>query len=193
LEKSERHVQLFKFTCGPYTISLADSLPPMYYSYCRHARLVDTFEMEGAFSALCYLAVARGHGWPFLIVAQRYSPGPQSGFYPGVLFIPETHLLLLGAGERLLAYTLDQPARLWVCELSGGFWQWERSQDRVVMSSENELAVWDINGRKRWDFAVEPPWHYAIEGDTIHVSMGDKQIALHCERGIVIESTAVQS
>ncbi|MGH2510226.1 MAG: hypothetical protein ACRDHZ_22855, partial [Ktedonobacteraceae bacterium] len=91
-------MQLFKFTCGPYTISLADSLPPMHYSYCQRAQLVETFELEGSFGPLCYLTVAHGHGWPFLIVAQRYSPGPQSGFYPGVLFAPETSLLLLGAG-----------------------------------------------------------------------------------------------
>lgn len=185
-------MQLFQFTCGPYTISLADSLPPMYYSYCQRAQLVDTFELEGSTGALCYLAVTRGHGWPFLIVAQHYSPGPQSGFYPGLLFVPETNLLLLGAGERLLAYLLDEPRRLWKGELPGGFMHWERSQDSIVMSSENRLAIWDIHGQKRWDYAVEPPWQYAIQGDTIHVYTGDKQTALHCERGVVIESTAVQ-
>lgn len=186
-------MQLFKFTCGPYTISLADSLPPKYYSYCQRAQLVDAFEIEGSFSSLCYLTVTRGHGWPFLIVAQCYSPGPQSGFYPGVLFVPETGLLLLGAGERLLAYSLDVPSKLWECDLSGGFWQWERSQDRIIMSSENELAVWDIHGQKRWDFAVAPPWQYTIQDDTIYVYMDDKQTALHCERGIVIEGTAIQN
>ncbi|MEO7021276.1 MAG: hypothetical protein ABI234_14055 [Ktedonobacteraceae bacterium] len=186
-------MQLFKFTCGPYTISLADSLPPMHYSYCRRAQLVETFELEGSSSPLCYLTVARGHGWPFLIVAQRYSPGPQSGFYPGVLFAPETSLLLLGAGERLLAYTLDSPTKLWEYHLSSGFSQWERSQDCIIMSSEHELAVWNIHGQKHWDFAVSPPWQYAIQGDTIHVYMGNTQTALHCERGMVIEGTAVQS
>lgn len=186
-------MQQFKFTCGAYTMSLADSLPPMYYSYCQCAQLVDTFEIEGSYSSLCYLSVARGHGWPFLIVAQRYSPGTQSGFYPGILFLPETNLLLLGAGERLLAYVLDEPGRLWEYELPGGFWQWERSQDRVIMSSENELAVWDIYGQKRWNFMLEPPWQYALEDDMIYVYMGDRQTTLHCEHGIVIESTAVQN
>lgn len=185
-------MQLFRFTSGPYTISVADSLPPMYYSYCQSAQLVDAFELEGVHQPLCYLSVTRGHGWPFLIVAQRYSPGPQSGFYPGVLFVPETHLLLLGAGERLLAYALDEPVRLWECLLPGGFWQWERSLESIIMSSENRLAIWDIHGQKRWDYHVEPPWQYALDGDTIHVYMGDKQTALHCERGIVIESTAIK-
>lgn len=186
-------MQLFRFTCGPYTVSLGDNLPPMYYSYCRSARFVDVFELEGSYSALCYLAVTRGHGWPFLVVAQRYSPGPQSGFYPGVLFVPETDLLFLGAGERLLAYSLAEPARLWECGLTGGFWQWERSQECIIMSSENKLEIWDIHGQKRWDFSVEPPWQYTLDGDTIQVSMGDKHIALHCERGVVIESTAIRS
>ncbi len=186
-------MQQFRFTCGPYTISMADSLPPKYYSSCQRAQLVDAFELEGAFSSLCYLEVTRGHGWPFLIVAQRYSPGASSGFYPGVLLIPETDLLLLGAGERLLAYDMAGPQRLWERHLPGGFWHWERSQDRIILSSENELAVWDIHGQKLWDFPLEPPWQYAVERDTIHVYMGDRQTALHCEQGIVIESTAIQS
>lgn len=185
-------MQLFKFTYGPYTVSLGDSLPPMFYSYCQQARLVDTFELEGSYSALCYLAVARGHTWPYLIVAQRYSPGPQSGFHPGVLFVPETQVLLLGAGERVLAYTLDEPTRLWEYGLSGGFWQWERARESIILSSENKLAIWDIHARKRWDFTVEPPWQYTLDGDTLQVAQGGQQIALHCERGIVIESTAVR-
>lgn len=187
-------MQQFRFTCGAYTISLADSLPPTYYSACQRAQLVDTFELEGAYSSLCYLAVARGHDcWPFLIVAQRYSPGASSGFFPGALLIPETELLLLGAGERLLAYRLDEPQRLWEHHLPGGFWQWERSQDRVILSSENVLAVWDIHGQKRWDIPLEPPWNYAVEQEIIHVYMGDRQTAVHCEQGIIIEGTTVQS
>lgn len=185
-------MQFFKCTCGPYTVSLGDTLPPMYYSYCRHAQLVDTFELDGSFSALCYLAVARGRNWPFLIVAQRYSPGPQSGFYPGVLLVPETNLLFLGAGERVLAYTLAKPARLWEHGLTGGFCHWEQVQESVILSSENNLAIWDVQGHKRWDFSVEPPWQYTLDGDTIRVILGDKHIALHCERGVVIESTAIR-
>jgi hypothetical protein len=184
---------MFRFSCGAYTISLADSLPPKYYSYCQHARLVDTIELEGAFGSLCYLAVARGFEYPTLIVAQRYSPGPQSGFYPGVLYIPETDLLLLGAGERILAYTLDPARKLWQYNLVSGFQHWERWQDRIIMASENELAVFDIHGLKRWDFTVEPPWNYTLEGDTLHVYMNGKQTALHCERGIVIEGSMVES
>jgi hypothetical protein len=110
-----------------------------------------------------------------------------------VLFVPETQVLFLGAGERLLAYTLAEPARLWEDGLSGGFWQWERAQESIILSSENKLAIWDIHGRKRWDFAVEPPWQYTLAGDILQVVLGEQQIALHCERGIVIESTAVRS
>lgn len=185
-------MQLFKFTCGPYTVSLADALPPLYYSYCRRAQLVDTYEIEGSYSALCYLSVARGHDWPFLIVAQRYIPGPQSGFYPGILLVPETDLLLLGAGERLLAYSLADPYKLWEEELPGGFLQWERSKESIIMSSENKLAIWDIAGEKRGEFAVEPPWQYTVVEGTIHICVGEKQIALHCEHGMVVESTTAQ-
>jgi hypothetical protein len=183
---------MFRFTCGPYTISLADSLPPTYYSYSQRARLVETFELEGELGSLCYLSVARGHHWPFLMVAQRYNPGPQSGFYPGVLYIPETQILFLGTGSRLLAYTLEQPARIWENHLTGGFWQWERLHDRVIMSCENGLVVWDTDAQKRWTYFVEPPWHYSVDGDIISVHFDGRQTELNCERGVVIEGTTVQ-
>lgn len=61
------------------------------------------------------------------------------------------------------------------------------------MSSENELAVWDIYGQKRWEYFVEPPWKYTIEDDIVFVHIDGKQTALNCEHGVVIEGTTVQS
>ncbi|HET6252313.1 MAG TPA: hypothetical protein VFE47_31795 [Tepidisphaeraceae bacterium] len=46
-----------------------------------------------------------------MIVGQRFNPS--GGFNPGVLLVPETKILFVGAGERILAYQLDGPSRLW--------------------------------------------------------------------------------
>src|SRR5262249_43069891 len=54
----------------------------------------------------------RGNEWPFLVVTQPYAPAGESGFHLGLVVVPETHRLFLGAGCRLLAYDLSAPARL---------------------------------------------------------------------------------
>ena len=79
------------------------------------------------------------------------------GFDPGLLLVPETGVLFLGAGERLLAYGLDQPRRLWEDTAEVGFWGWGRFGETVLMSAELELAAWDTSGRKLWTTSVEPP------------------------------------
>ena len=45
-------------------------------------------------------------------MAQRYTPAGY-GFNPGILVIAETNVAFVGAGERLLAYDLLAPKRLW--------------------------------------------------------------------------------
>jgi hypothetical protein len=64
--------------------------------------------------------------WPALVVAQRFEPGPEAGFNPGLLLVPDSAVLFLGAGARLLAYDLRVPRRLWEDEADTGFWGWRR-------------------------------------------------------------------
>jgi hypothetical protein len=88
-----------------------------------------------------YLAVSQSHQWPFLIVTQHYAPGPDAGFYPGVLLLPETSLLFVGAGERLLAYRLDQQALLWEDRADTGFWGWEKYKDVLLCKFGNSVSA----------------------------------------------------
>jgi hypothetical protein len=81
--------------------------------------------------------------------------------------IPETHLLFIGAGTRLLAYDLRGPRRLWQDEADTGFWFWQRHGEVIVMSAELELAAWDTQGRKLWTTFVEPPWSYEVRGSDL--------------------------
>jgi hypothetical protein len=116
--------------------------------------------------------VRRGSdSWPFLCVAQHYAPGRWAGSHPGLLLVAETSILFIGAGERLLAYDLHGPVRLWEDRADTGFHEWQRHDDMVVMSAELELAAWDIRGVKRWSRFVEPPWEYQVEGGVVHLDV----------------------
>ncbi|GGJ87492.1 hypothetical protein [Deinococcus aquiradiocola] len=111
--------------------------------------------------------------WPALLVTQRFSPDV-GGFDPGVLIVPETGVVLVGAGERLLAYRLDDPpVRLWEDTASVGFWWWDRQGDTVLMAAELEFAAWDLHGRKRWSMFVEPPWSYSVHDGVILLDVMD--------------------
>jgi hypothetical protein len=106
-----------------------------------------------------------------LIVTQRYQPAG-SGFTPGVLIVPDTGLILIGAGCRLLAYSSsdDRWTRLWV-DTAEWFWGWRQHGQFVLMSAELELAAWTTAGEKLWSTPVEPPWSYTVEGSTLNLDV----------------------
>lgn len=51
-------------------------------------------------------------------------------------------MLFLGVGERILAYDLNGPTRLWEDTADTGLLGWARHGAFVVMSAELELAAW---------------------------------------------------
>lgn len=174
---------MFRITIGEYTLTVADDYPSIYNEYHKQAKLIEILESSDAEGTICFVSVAKGLNQPFLVVVQKYSPGQENGFQPGILLIPETRLLFIGAGERLLAYTWDPPKRLWEKSVIVGFWGWERYHQFVIMSAELELAVWDIYGKKRWSTFVEPPWDYKIDGETIHLEVMGKQSIFSLQHG----------
>ncbi len=166
---------MFSVTFERYTLHcLPEGLPDLYAEYARHALVLDEVDLTEPEGKTCFLAVARGGAWPFLVVAQRYSPAV-GGFHPGAAFTPETGLLFIGAGVRLLAYQLDPPRRLWEDQADVGFWGWRRHGEFVVMAAELELAAWDWHGRKLWTTFVEPPWDYSVEGGVVRLDIMGRQ------------------
>jgi len=129
-------------------LCMSQGLPLGYELYCKQAKLTDEINLEGLESDICFLAIAKGLDWPLLVVVQRYAPASNAGFYPGVLIVPETDILFLGAGERVLIYDLKLPRKLGVDMADTGFHDWHRHGSFVVMSAELELAAWDINAQK---------------------------------------------
>jgi hypothetical protein len=124
-------------------------------------------------SLFCVSVSSEFRIWPDLFVAQRYSPDV-GGFDPGVLIVPETGLVLIGAGERLLAYDLYRIERLWEDHANFGFWWWDRQGDVVLMAAELELAAWDLRGQKLWTMFVEPPWSYSVHDGVILLDVMDQ-------------------
>jgi hypothetical protein len=175
---------MFKVTVGVYNLlCMSQGLPTIYAEYVKHARLADEINFGEAGGDICFLAVGKGSEWPFLVVAQIYSPSADGGFHPGVLLVPEARTLFVGAGERLLAYELDSPRRLWEDAAEVGFWGWTRHDDVVLMSAELELAAWGIHGRKLWSTFVEPPWGYEVVGGRVELNVMGKKSSFPLSAG----------
>jgi hypothetical protein len=165
----------FRLTCAGYTVECTPSgLPLAYHSLKEHAALVDEVALHER--DLCCLTVRRrGESWPFLVVAQSCDP-KGGGFEPGAILASETNVLFVGAGQRVLAYRLEPPVKLWEDGAESGFLGWDQHADTIVLSAELELAAWSTDGEKRWTTFVEPPWHYTINGDMVELDvMGNKQ------------------
>ncbi|HEY1388455.1 MAG TPA: hypothetical protein VGF38_07915 [Ktedonobacterales bacterium] len=119
---------MIQVTMANYIIQVGESMPERDDPQCAHAGLVERFGSEGenvhryhGFHGWhdLHVEVRRASPWPFLCVAQQYER--KGGGYPGVLLVPESAVLFIGAGERLLAYDLRGPARLWEDRTAFGF------------------------------------------------------------------------
>jgi hypothetical protein len=168
---------MFDISTGKYKLSLvSEGLPDLYNDYIKRAVLVEEFDIRNSEGENCFLSVGYGTEWPFLVVSQRYSPAGY-GFNPGALIVHETDILFIGAGERLLAYNLKAPERLWEDAADTGFWGWTKHENFVLMSAELEFAAWDSCGKKLCSTFVEPPWEYEIDKDIVELDvMGEKQV-----------------
>jgi hypothetical protein len=178
---------MIQVTMAAYTLTLAKSVPERDDVRCAHATVVERFgsELGGRSCGELHVEVRRGSDpWPFLCVAQHYAPGRWAGSHPGLLLVPETSVLFIGAGERLLAYDLQGPARLWEDTADTGFHKWQRHDDMVVMSAELELAAWDIHGVKRWSCFVEPPWEYHVATGRVELDVMGTLSAFPLQAGL---------
>ena len=161
---------------GEYSIIChAPGLPDLYDEYVKRAKLADQIDLNNLEGTSAFLAVGDPNRWPFLVVAQRCIPGEDATFHPGALLVPETKVLFVGGGERLLAYDLSTPSRLWMDTADTGFWGWQQSGDVVLMSAELEFAAWDTVGRKLWTTFVEPPWSYEVNNRRIVLDVMGKK------------------
>lgn len=174
---------------GEWTIDIYVDAPPTTYDwYVENALLTEEFDLKSRDGRYCFVSVARldasvrEHWKPLLTVAQRYSPDDRAGFQPGLLIAPETSRVFVGAGERLLAYDLRKPMRLWE-DHTEGFWGWGRYADYVWMAAELEFAVWTLDGTKLWSAFVSPPWDSHFSDGLVTLSDSDRTRTLRMADG----------
>ncbi|MDB5075801.1 MAG: hypothetical protein JWO42_1980 [Chloroflexi bacterium] len=172
---------------GYRLLSCADGLPDSYERYCQNAAFVDELDRQPEGDHNCFLAIGTSEvAWPYLVVVVgRILRWPEQELCPGALVVPETHRLFIGLQERLLAYDLAAPMRLWEDreDTDREFWGWSRHGDTVLMAAELELAAWDGYGRKLWSTFVEPPWDYRVECGTVHLTVLDTPVSFSLEHG----------
>jgi hypothetical protein len=178
---------------GDWHVTVHDGrLPASYEWYAEHALLNEAFDIRAREGRPFFVAVstfgpaAREHGKPLLAVAQNVWPDYESGFDPGVLIVPETSLLFVGAGERLLAYDLQKPARLWEDHADCGFQAWGRYSDFVWMSAEIEFAVWRLDGTQLWTTFVDPPCDLSFADGLVTLDAFDKKRTLRMADGSAV-------
>lgn len=175
---------MFTVSLGEYELSCQDGeLPELLPEYTTRAALSEQIDLSESYGRPSFLALTkRGDGWPFLVVAQRYQPAG-NGWYPGVLLVPETAVLFVGAGERLLAFDLANPRRLWEDRAECGFFRWSRYGEFVLVSAELELAAWRSDGRKLWTTFADPPWEYGVRGNEVTLSDGSRRVSFDIHSG----------
>lgn len=164
---------LIETSISGYRVTTCLNAPPFIHSsYREHASFIEEFDLSDSEGRYWFLAVAcSGKEWPTLVVEQRYSPF-QGGFHPAILLVPQSDMLFVGAGTRLLAYHLaDRPRRLWEDSTEFGFWSWNHFDGVILMSAELELAAWSAEGVKLWSMFVEPPWSYSVSQNTVHLDV----------------------
>lgn len=167
----------FCFGSGDYIVtSSVGDWGSIYPSVVEHAQLHEDYGLKSAEGTALVISVQRASDeWPCLVVSQRFSPSPESGFDPAAHLVPETDVLFIGAGTCLLAYDLRSPRRLWEDVTFFGFWGWKRHGDVIIMLAELELAAWTLDGRKLWSVDVEPVWSYEVRNGLIYLDVEGRE------------------
>lgn len=167
-------------TIGEYKLDyIDDSFLAVYGS---RAQLVDEIDLTLEEGSVFTLAVGKAGENPRLALEQKFFP-VDYGAIPGLLLIPETEVLFVGAGRRLVAYNLAEPARLWLDELDGTFWRWRQHSNVVVMAASHEIAAWTTQGRKLWSQLVEPLWNYEVVDNLIRINVLNRSVEFPLDSG----------
>jgi len=166
---------MLRLSIGTYTV-LVTSSPDEVRLFESDGAHIQRLACDQDHRSFIAIGLSNGDPRPGLLVEGWYSPGPSSGFHPGVLIDPTNELVFLGLGEEAFSFSLDPVGLIAREEVQCGFWGWSRHGDTVVMSAELEIAGWSPAGNKIWSRFVEPPWSYQVLGEIIELDvMGTKK------------------
>lgn len=177
---------MFYSTVSSYTLSVTDKPEEITPLFRDNAVIRHQLNQPASDNSYIALGITDCGLFPELLIEGWYNPGPAQGFHPGVLIIPETQTVFIGAGTSLLVYALSPIRLLTETQTECGFWGWSHTNDIVIMSAELELAVWNTQGEKLWSCFVEPPWHYHIQGETLLLDIMGNNIRLDLISGQIL-------
>ena len=122
----EGRVRLISIVQGRWELHVQyGDLPTLYTSYAEHASFVDEIDIHDAEGRFLFLGVSKprdNQGWPSLVVSQKYEDAQQT-WNPGFCLLPDTSLVFIGAGKRLLCYDIKKRQKLWEDAADCGFWR----------------------------------------------------------------------
>ena len=163
-------------------------LPALYNEYLSHAEFVEQIALKDTdqtgvwFFGLRNIQLDSNDGWPSIVIAQRYEPSGW-GFTPAAVLMPDTSVLFLGAGTRILIFDLKTKELISEDYTTVGFWGWEQRGNIVLMSSELDFAAWDSSGSKLWSKSVEPPWSFKVNEDQVQLVIMGRQSSFNLRTG----------
>lgn len=173
---------MLNMTVGDYAIQVGFSPEEVTDNLREFAWLRERLEGERDGRHFIAIGLSDRDSLPDIFIEGWYSPGPSSGFHPGVRVIPETGVAFIGAGTAIRIFSM-RDGKLADEEVEVGFWGWERHAGYVLMSAELEFAVWSVEGKKLWSTFVEPPWHFDVAGDRVILNVMGKKTAYDLQSG----------
>lgn len=119
--------------------------PTEFELWLEHASFTDVKGLSNAGSPI-YIGVGNEGHWFETVIAFRTEQLDTSGFVPGILVVPETQTLFVGAGETIKIYDLSVKTLKLEKTTPFGFWGWSRHDDIIIMSAEIEFVVYSLEG-----------------------------------------------
>ena len=177
---------MIEFNIDKYKIAVQiGKKPDLYDIWLKHAVFKDIEGLENIGTPI-YVGIQLGNEWCDSIIAFCSDPIDYAGFNPGILVVPETDTLFIGAGTVARTYDLKKQIRKFHKEFIFGFWGWSRHKNLIIMQEELEFGVYSIDGNEKWSTYVEPPWTFSIEDDRVKLTVMDKISYYSLETGKMI-------
>ena len=170
-------------TIGKYTVLCDHQKSGRVARDIEDAVVVEKLENEDEYNEYIYYGITDCGVSPDLVVEGYYSPASVSGFYPGILILPNENIMFFGAGDIVQIWQLSPYKKIHEESPECGFWGWSTHNDLVIMTGELELAAWNNLGEKLWSKFVEPPWYYEVQEETITTNVMDYEESFNIYTG----------
>jgi len=158
---------MLRVSAGQFTLSMGIDSPEWLLPTPIRASLNENWESGG---------LDPNHRYDFTLMVQAGTEpvlflrhaGSRFNGWPLVLLVLKTGVLFVSSQEEIGTFDLNQRTpverRKLPCPL---IWRLDQHGTAVVVQSEMELAVWDLNGKRIWETFADPPHKYSVDGNVL--------------------------